>query len=197
MVWRTLPRFKLTLPRCDGFELTLPVGGRSTDTLPRRRGTTVRPMAQVEFGCRPSSQRPALPTSLASCTPPHAPAQPPDNRTPPGAKFLCFISSLQRHALVCGENLEGGHIFHPRTVLLCGVCACTLCDLLRCVAGDERCRRNSARLTSLDDLGYRAGPPLTISGCGARRQPPPTHSADIAKGRTPGVDLTPPRAKSN
>ena len=57
-------------------------------------------MAQVEFGCRPSSQRPALPTSLASCTPPHAPAQPPDNRTPPGAKFLCFISSLQRHALV-------------------------------------------------------------------------------------------------
>ena len=100
MVWRTLPRFELTLPRCDGFELTLPVGGRSTDTLPRRRGTTVRPMAQVEFGCRPSSQRPALPTSLASCTPPHAPAQPPDNRTPPGAKFLCFISSLQRHALV-------------------------------------------------------------------------------------------------
>ena len=126
-------------------------------------------------------------------TPPHNRQTTARHRAP---KFLCFISSLQRHALVkTSKEIISSRIFHPRTVLLCGVCVesapCTLFDLLRCVAGDERCRRNSARLTSLDDLGYRAGPPLTISGCGARRQPPPTHSADIAKGRTPGVDLTP------
>jgi len=89
-----------------------------------------------------------------------------------------------------GENLKGGHIFHPRTVLLCGVC--TLYPLIRSM----RCRQDVAGeilpgSLTLDDLGYRAGPPLTISGSGARRQPPPTHSADIAKGRTPGVGLTP------
>ena len=125
----------------------------------------------------------------------HAPARPRTTaRQPHATGRQVPLLHLFAPEACTGENLEGNHIFtifHPRTVLLCGVCACTLCDLLRCVAGDERCRRNSARLTSLDDLGYRAGPPLTISGCGARRQPPPTHSADIAKGRTPGVDLTP------
>jgi len=66
-------------------------------------------MAQVEFGCRPSSQRPALPTSLASCTPPHAPAQPPDNRTPPGAQVP--LLHLFAPEACTGENLEGNHIF--------------------------------------------------------------------------------------
>ena len=123
-----------------------------------------------------------------SCTPPHAPAQPPDNHLP-HAKFLCFISSLQRHAPV--KTAKEIIPYTPEPCYCVESAPCSLFHLGRCVAGDERCRRNSSRLTTLDDLGYRAGPPLTISGSGARRQPPPTQSADIAKGRTPGVDLTP------
>jgi hypothetical protein len=116
--------------------------------------------------CRPHSP---------SCAPPHAPAQPPDNRTPPHAKFLCFISSLQRHALVCGENLEGGHIFHPRTVLLCGVCTpCTLFYLGRCVAGDDglythlysRVHTNKHTHTNTNK---RTAQPVKVRGAGSRR----------------------------
>ena len=106
-----------------------------------------------------------------SLTPPHnrqTSAPPP--RTPSSS-----ASSLRSREACTGENLEGDHIFHPRTVLLCGVC--TLHPLL---FRSMRCRRRRPIHTSIlesthtnkhthTNTNKRTAQPVKVRGAGSRR----------------------------
>jgi hypothetical protein len=108
------------------------------------------------------------------------PRTPPHNRqttAPTDAKQVPLLHLFAPEARCTGENLEGDHILHPRTVLLCGVCTCTLFYLGRCVAGDERCRnrvtvlRRAAAL--IDSVAHEVQDVRECSACVSPSPPPP------------------------
>ena len=108
-------------------------------------------------------------------TPPHAPAQPPDNRTPPHAKFLCFISSLQRHALV--KTSKEIISSTPEPCYCVESARCTLFYLGRCVAGDDGLYTREAPILESThtnththtNTNKRTAQPVKVRGAGSRR----------------------------